>query len=95
MRCGKEKGKRIHVTGFEQKMPKGKHKWIHFLSNGEKNDLMASFGRFLKHYLPNRERLDIEIIFCGEEVWSWNENGFIEKECCNHEEADTKVLSMP
>ena len=76
-------------------MPKGKQKWIHFLSNGEKIDLMASFGWFLKHYPPNRERLDIEIIFCKEEVWSWNENGFIEKECCNHEEADTKVLSMP
>ena len=73
-------------------MPKEKQKWIDFLSNGDnKNDLMASFGRFLKQHLPNRERLEMEIVFCREEVWSWNENGFAEKECYNHEEADTKV----
>ena len=48
--CGKEEGKRIHVTEFDQK-------WIDFLSNGDnKNDLMTSFGRFLKQHLPNRER---------------------------------------
>ena len=46
---GKEEGKRIHVTGFNQKMPVGIQKWNNFLSNGEnKNDLMDTFGRYLK-----------------------------------------------
>ena len=34
-RGGKEEGKRIHVTGFDQKMPAGVQKWQEFLSNGE------------------------------------------------------------
>ena len=32
-RDGKEEGKRIHVSGFDQKMPVGQQKWNDFLSN--------------------------------------------------------------
>ena len=47
-RGAKEEGRRIHVTGFDQKMPIEVHKWKKFLSNGgNKNDLMASFEQYL------------------------------------------------
>lgn len=83
-RGGKEEIKQIHVTGFDQKMPTGKQKWANYLSNGEnKNDLMASFERYLKEHLSNRNIGDIEIVFCGKEVWSWSEGEFSEEGLCN------------
>lgn len=44
-RGGKEEGMRIHVTGFDQKMPVGKQKWGDFLSNGENKKRFDGFFR--------------------------------------------------
>lgn len=72
-RNGKEEGKRIHVTGFNQKMPVGVQKWKDFLSNGEnKNDLIDTFGRYLKEEVVGKRELgEFDIIFSGRHnIWS-------------------------
>ena len=93
-RNGKEEGKRIHVTGFNQKMPVGVQKWKDFLSNGEnKNDLIDTFGRYLKEEVVGKRELgEFDIIFSGRHnIWSWSRGVLKEEGSCNHEEADTKI----
>ena len=78
-RDGEDEGRRVYVTGMNQKMPKGKVKCFQFLSSGEnKNDLMALFG----HFLMSSDAVDlangIPLIFCGRKevlyqiVWRFN-----------------------
>lgn len=93
-RAGKEEGKRVHVSGFDQIMPKGKAKWSEFLSNGHnKNDLMMCFEQFLLTDENRKKLRTLELIFCSiEKIWSLKENMVIEVGSCNHEEADTKIV---
>ena len=90
-RAGMEEGKKIHVLGFEQLMPKGKAK---FLSNGQnKNDLMMCFEQFLLTDEFRKKINLLELIFCGsEKIWSLKENIVTELGSCNHKEADTKIV---
>ena len=88
-RDGKDEGKRVHVTGVDQKMPKGKVKWADFLSNGEnKNDLMGLFGEYLKSNEAIEKANGLDVVFCGRrKIWNFGH----EIGECNHEEADTKI----
>ena len=88
-RDGKDEGKRVHVTGVDQKMPKGKVKWSDFLSNGEnKNDLMTLFGEYLKSNEAIEKANGLDVVFCGRrKIWNLGQ----EIGGCNHEEADTKI----
>ena len=90
-REGKDEGKRVHVTGLDQKMPPNLTKWSEFLTNGEnKNDLMSMFKEFLKTDKAIRKCRGLSIIFCARnEVYTVGSNdpGI----SCNHEEADTKL----
>lgn len=88
-RDGKDEGIRVHVTGVDQKMPKGKVKWADFLSNGEnKNDLMTLFGEYLKSNEAIAKANGLDVVFCGRrKIWNHGQ----EMGECNHEEADTKI----
>ena len=88
-REGKDEGKRVHVTGLDQKMPPNPTKWSEFLTNGEnKNDLMSIFEEFLKTDKAIRKCRGLSIIFCARnEVYTVgsDDRGIP----CTHEEADT------
>ena len=56
---------------MELKIPRGKEKWLDFLSNGEnKNDLMAVFGKYPMSSDVVSKANSVPMIFCGwERVW--------------------------
>ena len=89
-RNGKDEGRRIQVSGVEQKMPVGKMKSAEFLSNGDsKNDLMQLFGTYLRTKEAQRMLNNIEIVFSGREtIWSLKEKIYNEEGLSNHEEPD-------
>ena len=66
-RRGGCEGRRVYVTGLEQKMPEG-IKWSDFINNGQnKNDLMSLFGEFLKGDDAINIVNGIPLSFCGKE----------------------------
>ena len=83
----------MFVSGLDQMMPKGKVKWIDFLSNGDnKNDLIAIFGEYLKSLDVKSKLKGMQVTYCGREsIWSVLDGVIEEKGLCNHEEADTKI----
>ena len=91
-RRGGCEGRRVYVTGLEQKMPKGS-KWSDFLNNGQnKNDLMSLFGDFLKGDDAINMVNGIPLSFYGkEEVWNILPRVTLVQQKCNHGEAGTKI----
>lgn len=85
-------GRRIHITGSEQSMPKGKD-WDSFLHNSEnKTDLT----RFLVNQYKSdsvRSRLRFPLIITdGQTTWLVTRTSIQELELCNHTEADTRLV---
>ena len=90
-RDGKEEGRRVHVTGLDQKMPSNSIKWSEFLTNGDnKNDLMSMFEEYLKTECAIGKCRGLPIVFCARaEVYTVGSDD--SRLPCNHEEADTKL----
>ena len=88
-----EDGNRVHVSGFEQKMPRG-NKRIEFLSNGQnKTDLILLFAKFLKSDRGVRIMGNLPVIVTEEEnTWHIDKGEITNIFKCNHEEADTRVI---
>ena len=75
------------MSGFDQKMPKGKFKCCEFLTNSEnhKNDLIDIFGEYLKRKDAEQKARGMEIVFGGrEKVWAVKKGEYEDRGKCNH-----------
>ena len=88
-----KEGKRIHVSGFDQKMPRG-NKWVDILSNNSnKADLINLLFKYVESGAAMKltENLVLKITE-NENTWQTENGRLLNIFKCNHEEADTRMI---